>query len=118
MRRVVAIAVAVPVSLVSGYGNHLHGVKPAYIETRAALDALVLINGMRLLETAGNRILRTDLEAQATALALLIHDYESNHLAASPGRAEILIEVLFILGTEVTQGTDNRVRGRLTQTTQ
>jgi hypothetical protein len=114
----VAIAVTVPSGLNGRSGNHLHGIEPAHIKARATLDALELIDVMRLFETASNTLLRTNLNTQPAAFALVFHDHKGNQFTARAGGAEVFVDVLLVLGAEVSQRTKNWVGGRLTQATQ
>ena len=82
----------------------------------SALDALLGVDDVRILELASNRSDRALAGAERAALALVGVDLVGHELRALAGTALLVLDVLHVLIHEVLERGLDRVRGRLTKT--
>ena len=92
-----------------------NGVKAAVAHAQAAVDALVLVDGVRAFDGAGDSIHRAVAGAESAALALVGINLKVDEVAAYSGRAALLHHMGDILIPEVFQGGQHRIGGGLAQ---
>ena len=85
---------------------------------RAALDALLRVDDMRLFDSACNRVRRALARTERAALALLGIDLVLNELRALAGAALLFVDVLEVFVHEVLESGLHRVCSRLAEAAQ
>src|SRR5690554_4897938 len=93
-------------------------VKPAGRQTRAALDALLLIDEVRLLDGTGNALDRAGTRAGRAADAAVFQNGVGHQRLTDTGGAFLLVDMRLVLIQEVRDRTQHRVRRGLSQTAQ
>lgn len=80
---------------------HHYCPKRALAQAEAALAADLLVNKIRLFADAGNCLHRADPGTETTTFALFRNDFIPFQRGANTGRAPFLLNVGFILVTEI-----------------
>ena len=81
--------------------NLIYCAKLAVVETLAALDALILIDNVLLLNASGNSANRAVPCAKSTSFTLVI-DAELDESLAGMSCALVVVDVVFVLVSEMT----------------
>src|SRR5512135_3058152 len=99
-------------------GNFEDAVTLARFDAGAALDALLLVDEVHLLDGADDRVRGTPVNAGMAAVALLRVDLVFDQGRAYACWADTLADVSLVLVLEILNGRQHRVGGRRAQRTQ